>query len=128
MNTDVGSRGRDPFRWRSTILLTVAAVIVLSIFRRYHTAGGIVLGLSLYAVNLFLIMEIGRALLRRVETRRPKPLAALSSTGRLLFLAVALSLTAVFLGREVLLGACGGFLIAQVNLHVPTLGHKREKR
>ena len=123
MNTDVGSRGRDPFRWRSTILLTVAAVTLLSIFRQYHTAGGIVLGLSLYGANLFLLMEIGRSLLRKGRARRPKPLAALSSAGRMLFLVVALSLIAVFLGREVLIGACGGLLIAQVNLHVPRTGH-----
>ena len=128
MKTDARARERDPFRWRSTILLTVAAVIVLAIFRYYRMAGGIVLGLLLYAGNLFLMMEIGRSLLHGGETSRPKPLAALSSTGRLLFLAVALSLIAVFLGRRVVLGACGGFLIAQVNLHVPTLGHKREKR
>lgn len=128
MRTDARARERDPFRWRSTILLTVTAVITLAIFRQYHAAGGVVLGLLLYAGNIFLMMEIGRSLLRRGETSRPKPLAALSSTGRLLFLAVTLSLIAIFLGREVLLGACGGFLIAQVNLHFPGLGHKREER
>ena len=107
----------------------MAAVIALAIFRQYHEAVGVVLGLLLYAVNLLLMMEIGRSLLRGIETSRPKLLVALSSTGRLLFLAVALSLIAVFLGREVVLGACGGFLIAQVNLHVPKLVHnKREKR
>ena len=128
MKTDTHNRERDPFRWRSTIVLTMAAVIALVAFRQYHVAGGIALGLLLYAGNLFLMMEIGRSLLRRGETSRPKPLAALSSTGRLLFLAVALSLIAVFLGREVLLGACGGILIAQVNLHIPRLGRKREER
>jgi hypothetical protein len=119
---------RDPFRWRSTILLILIATSVLASFRQFATAGGIVLGLLLYATNLFLMMEIGRSLLRGAETSRPKPLAALSSAGRLLFLAVTLSLTAVFLGRDVVLGACGGFLIAQVNLHVPKLGHTREVR
>ena len=128
MRTVTRARKRDPFRWRSAVLLITAAIIVLAIFRQYRVAGGIALGLLLYAGNLFLIMEIGRSLLRRGETSRPKPVAAMSSTGRLLFLAVALSLVAVFLGREVLLGTCGGFLIAQVNLHVPTLGHKREER
>jgi len=128
MTTDACARKRDPFRWRSTILLTLTAVITLAVFRQCRAAGGVVLGALLYAGNLFLMMEIGRSLLRKSKTGRPKTLAALSSTGRLLFLAVALSLVAVFLGREILLGACGGFLIAQVNLHFPELGHKREKR
>ena len=128
MKTDTHARERDLFRWRSTIPLTLAAVIALAIVRQYHVAGGVVLGLLLYAGNLFLMMEIGRSLLRKGETSRPKPLAALSSTGRLLFLAVVLSLIAVFLGRKVVLGACGGFLIAQVNLHFPRLGCKREER
>lgn len=129
MKTDSLSHERDAFRWRSTLLLISTAVIVLAVFRHYRAAGGVVLGLLLYAGNLFLMMEIGRSMLRRGENSRPKPLAALSSTGRLLFLAVTLSLIAVFLGREVVLGACGGFLIAQVNLHVPRLGRsKREER
>jgi hypothetical protein len=115
-------RSRDPFRWRSTGLLVGIAITVLSILRQYRAAGGIALGLMLYAANLLLIMEIGRSLLRERGTRRPKPLAALSSAGRLFFLAMALSLIAIFLGRDVVLGACGGLLIAQVNLHVPTTG------
>lgn len=128
MKTEVGRRERDPFRWRSMILLALAAGIVLTVFRQYRVAGGIVLGLLLYAGNLFLMMEVGRSLLRRGQAGKPRLLVALSSAGRLLFLAVALSLTAVFLGREVVLGACGGFFIAQVNLHAPSLGAKREER
>jgi len=128
MTPNARARERDLFRWRSTVLLTLTAVITLAVVRQYRAAGGVVLGLLLYAGNLFLMMEIGRSLLRKSETGRPKMLAALSSTGRLLFLAVALSLVAVFLGREILLGACGGFLIAQVNLHFPGRGHKREER
>ena len=116
-------RSRDPFRLRSTILLTVIAGIVLAVFKQFGAAGGIVLGLSLYALNLLLIMEIGRSLLRRDGARHPRPLAALSSAGRMLFLAIALSLIAVLLGRNVVLGACGGLLIAQVNLHIPRTGH-----
>lgn len=123
MNIRAVLRSSDPFRLRSTILLTVAAIIVLAVFHQVDAAGGLVLGFSLYAINLLLIMEIGRSLLRRDGARRPKPLAALSSTGRMLFLAIALSLIAVLLGRDVVLGACGGLLIAQVNLHVPRTGH-----
>jgi len=98
MKIDSLSQERDCFRWRSTLLLISTAVIVLAVFRHYQVAGGVVLGLLLYTGNLFMMMEIGRSLLRRDETSSPKPLAALSSTGRLLFLAVALSLTAIFLG------------------------------
>ena len=123
MSIRTALRGNDPFRLRSTSLLALVAVIVLVGFRRFGAAGGIVLGLSLYAANLLLIIEIGRSLLRRDGVRRPKPLAAVSSAGRMLFLAIALSLIAVLLGPNVVLGACGGLLIAQVNLHVPRTGH-----
>jgi len=116
-------RSSDPFRLRSTILLIAIAVIVLAGFRHFDAAGGVGLGLLLYAANLLLMMEIGRSLLRRDGARHPKPLAAVSSAGRLLFLGIALSLIAVLLGRNVVLGACGGLLIAQVNLHVPRTGH-----
>jgi hypothetical protein len=125
MSRDTNRASRDLFRWRSTIPLIVLAISALALFHQYAAAGGVALGLSLYAVNLFLLMEIGRSLLR--GGGRPRPLAALSSAGRLLFQAIALSSIGVFLGREVLLGACGGFLIAQVNLHVPRTGHKREE-
>lgn len=123
MSIRAALRGNDPFRLRSTSLLALVAIIVLAGFRQFGAAGGIVLGLSLYAVNILLIVEIGRSLLRRDSTRRPKPLAAVSSAGRLLFLAIALSLIGVLFERNVLLGACGGLLIAQVNLHVPRTGH-----
>ncbi|MFC2082971.1 hypothetical protein ACFLSG_02915 [Candidatus Bipolaricaulota bacterium] len=104
-------------------MLIVAGVIVAAVFRQYGVAGGIALGLLLYATNILLMMEIGRSLLRRDESGRPKMMAALSSTGRLLFLAIALALIAVFLGQNVVLGACGGLLMAQVNLHVAGRGH-----
>ena len=119
-------RLRDPFRWRSAGLLIGIAVLVLVFLRQYRMAGGIVLGLSLYAANILLIMEIGRSMMSQHGAKRPRPLAALSSAGRLLFLAIALSLIAIFLGRDMLLGACGGLLIAQVNLHVPKTGQEQE--
>lgn len=118
--------GRDLFRWRSTILLIALAAAGLAAFREMRAAGGVVLGLLLYAVNLFLIMETGRSLLRKGGDIKARPAAALSSVGRLLFQAVALSAVALFLGRDVLLGACGGFLLAQVNLQVPRMRNKRE--
>ena len=119
-------RSHDPFRWRSTGLLIGIAVVVLLLTRQPRAAGGMVLGFALYAANLLLMIEIGRSLMRENGASRPKPIAAISSAGRLMFLAIALSLTAIFLGRDVLLGACGGLLIAQVNLHVLKTGHDRE--
>jgi len=115
-------RKQDPFRWRSTVLFIAIAMAVSLLLRQIRLAGGIALGLALYVSNLLLLMEIGRSLLRGVEGRRAKPIAALSSAGRLIFLGIALALIAVFLGREVVLGACGGLLIAQVNLHIPKRG------
>ncbi len=85
-------------------------------------AGGVALGFGLYAANLLLMLEIGRTLLHTEGARRAKMLAALSSAGRMLFLAIALALIAIFLGKQAVLGACGGLLIAQVNLHVPKTG------
>jgi hypothetical protein len=129
MKSDGVCSGPDPFRRRSTTLLIVGVGLLAVVLKRYQVAEGIVLGGLLYAVNLLLILEMGRSLLRSGGSRnRAKPLAALGSAGRLLFLAIAMSVIAIFLGREVVLGACGGFLIAQVNLHVPKIGHKREAR
>ncbi len=119
---------RDPFRWRSTALIGVVAILVLVAVRQYGAAGGVALGGLLYAGNLFLMMEIGRSLSRQETASRVKAIAALSSTGRLLLLGIALSAIAVFLGRAVLLGACGGFLIAQVNLHVLRPGNRRREQ
>jgi hypothetical protein len=118
MNDNEERIERDPFRWRSTVSIGLIAVVVLVIVRQYQAAIGVVLGGLLYAGNLVLMMEIGRSLSRQEAASRVKAIAALSSTGRLLFLGVALSAIALFLGRVVLLGACGGFLIAQVNLHI----------
>lgn len=128
MAMDAGHIDRDPFRWRSAILLIGIVGCLLAVFRQPRAAGGLFLGFLLYATNLFLMIEIGRSLLRRSDSSRPKVLAAFSSSGRLLFLGMALSLIAIFLGRDVVLGACGGFLIAQVNLLVPKYVRKGEGR
>lgn len=128
MTMDDGHIDPDPFRWRSTILLIGIVGIVLAAFRQFEIAGGILLGLLLYAANMFLLYEIARSLLRKGEAGRPKAVAAFSSSGRLLFLGISLALIAILLGRDVVLGACGGFLIAQVNLLVPKHVSKREGR
>lgn len=121
MSTEYRQQGL--FRLRSAGLLIGGVFVVLLILGRISAAIGIVLGLALYAVNLFLMLEIGRSLLRRSDEHRPKAMAALSSVGRLFFIAIVLSMIAIFVGRDAVLGACGGLLIAQVNLHVPTTRH-----
>ena len=117
---------KDPFRWRSGIALIGSAMTLSAGLGYVRVAGGVGLGFALYASNLLLLMEIGRSLLRPGSSAKPKLLSALSSTGRMLFLAIALASIALFLGRDVVLGACGGFLIAQVNLHIPTSRNRRE--
>jgi hypothetical protein len=127
MNAGMWSDQRDPFRWRSTLLLIGVVSGALAIFGRYEAAGGVLLGLSLYAFNLLLIREIGRSLLSH-EEGRIRALVALSTAGRLFLLAIALAAVAWWLGRATVLGACGGLLLAQVNLHVSRTGGRREDR
>jgi len=75
------------------------------------------IGMGLFLGNLMLLHESGRALLATRTRRQGQAMAAGSSLGRFLFLAVGLGLIGVYLGREALLGACGGLLISQVTLH-----------
>lgn len=124
MKLDRLIQAQDPFRWRSLSLLLAISGIVLILIGQTRAAGGLALGVLLFAANLFLMTEIARSLARRGGEGKPKPVAALSSTGRLLFLAVALAAIAVYLGRAVVLGACGGLLMAQVNLAVPRRGSR----
>jgi hypothetical protein len=91
--------------------------IVLGFLGRGPAVAGIGIGVTLFVVNLLLLHEIGRALLSPRPARWARLIAGGSSVGRLLLLATALCLVFVSLGKETLLGACGGLLIAQVNLH-----------
>jgi len=86
---------------------------------------GVGLGIALFGMNLLLLREVARALLRQ-ERRGVKMAAALSSSGRLLLLGILLAAISLGLGRDAVLGACGGLLIAQVNLHVLRPREKRE--
>jgi len=123
----MNARMRDPFRWRSTLLLTAIAGGLLAIVGEPTTAGGVVLGVALFGLNLLLLREIARALVRENE-RGVRIATALSIFGRLLLLGTALAAIALGLGRDAVLGACGGLLVAQVNLHVSRPGEKREDR
>ncbi len=118
---------RDLFRWRSAILLTLALSLVLLALRSFPAALGAVIGFSLYAGNLFLIAEIARSLTREGGSIARR-MVAVSAVGRLLLLAVALAALGLAWGREILLGACGGLLLAQINLHVAGSREEQEKR
>lgn len=75
------------------------------------------LGLVLFATNGFLLVETGRALIGREES--PRAAIALSAVGRILLLGGALAAVFLLIGRPAGLGACGGVLVSQVNLHLP---------
>jgi len=123
----MNARMRDPFRWRLTLVLAAVASGLLAIFGKPSAAGGVALGVVLFGLNLLLLREIARALVRERE-RGVRIAAALSSSGRLLLLGIALAAIALGLGRDAVLGACGGLLVAQVNLHVLRPREKREDR
>jgi hypothetical protein len=108
-----------PLRIGSALLICSGAAVTLAILGRGTAALGVGIGFGLYLSNVLLIAETARALIEGADSRRARLHASLSSVGRLGLLAVVLSLVAVFLGRGALLGACGGLLAAQVNLHVP---------
>jgi small-conductance mechanosensitive channel len=100
---------------------------VLAMIGKAMAAWGVIMGVALFALNILLLREIARTLLHRKE-RGVKIATALSSSGRLLLLGIALAAIATGLGRDAVLGACGGLLIAQVNLHVLRPGEKQEDR
>jgi hypothetical protein len=76
------------------------------------------IGCALYAANAFLLVEIGRAFLEGGRGARAG-FAAFTLGGRFLLLAILLAAVFVLLGRPVGIGACGGMLVSQVNLHFP---------
>lgn len=85
---------------------------------RPSAGGGVMIGFVLFAGNVLLLLEAGRALLG--GDRRGGRAAVVASTfGRLLLLGLALAGVFVGLGRSVGIGACGGLLLAQVHLHLP---------
>jgi len=75
------------------------------------------IGCVLFAANGFLLVEVGRVLLGERQGVRTR--VAVSAVGRLLLLGVFLAGVFLVLGRPAGLGACGGLLVAQVNLQLP---------
>jgi hypothetical protein len=100
----------------SALLFCGAISLLLLLLGERLPAAGVMIGLALYAGNAFLLVEIGRALL---SERRGRVAAIGSAAGRFILLGVVLAGVFVFLGREAGIGACGGLLASQVNLHFP---------
>jgi len=101
----------------SALLLCLAIAVVLFALRQAAAAGGILIGFALYFGNALLLVEIGRALVR--EERHARAAVAVAAAGRLVLLGVLLAGVFLVLGKPAGLGACGGLLASQVNLHLP---------
>ena len=109
---------------RSTLMAAVLALVV-GLLGYPWAALGVWIGVALFVGNLLLLHEIARSLLNAGSRRTGRSMAIGSSLGRFVLLGVLLAFVGIFLGREALLGACGGLLITQVNLHFP-LGRSTE--
>jgi hypothetical protein len=107
-----------PLRVGTSFLICAAGAVVLVCVGQTQAAAGVAIGFVLYVLNGFLMAETARSLAGNASRRHAAVAAGFSSTGRLLLLGAGLSVVALFLGRETLLGACGALLAAQVNLHV----------
>jgi len=107
------------FRLRRSGFFALVAIVILLSFGRYFAALGIVIGVALFVANLFLLYEAGRSLLSSSSRGAGQALAAGSSIARFLMMGVGLWLVFTFLGREALIGTCGGLFLSQVSLHYP---------
>ena len=108
------------FRLPSYLLVTSVAGIVLSSLGFGMLAVGLLIGVLLYVTNLFFLYEGGKSLLNGASSHSVKTNAALSSIGRMFFLAVALGFV-LRIGPTSFFAACGGLLAGQVNLHLVLL-------
>ena len=103
---------------RSTLIAAILALVV-GLLGYPWAALGVWIGVALFVGNLLLLHEITRSMLTAQSRRVGNVMAVGSSLGRFLVLGAALALVGVTLGRETLLGACGGLLVTQVNLSLP---------
>ena len=111
----------EPFRALrvgSAFLFCGLIALTLLGFRQSTAAGGVMLGFALYAANAFMLVETGRALLAGGQ-RGGRGAVVASALGRILLLGVLLAGVFLLLGRVAGIGACGGLLVSQVNLHFP---------
>jgi len=112
------------FHLRSTLGLCGVAAGVLAGLGLVAAALGVLIGCALFTLNSFFLYEAGHSLIKASSKGRGGVIAALSSLGRFLFLAVALALV-TRMGQCALFAACGGIFVGQVNLH---LGYLRQRR
>lgn len=104
---------------RSTLIAAVLALVV-GLLGYPWAALGVWIGVALFVGNHLLLYEIARSMVTAQSRRMWRLMVVGSSLGRFLVLGVVLALVGVTLGRETLLGACGGLLVTQVNLNLPS--------
>jgi hypothetical protein len=112
---------REPFRALrigSAFLFCALISIVLLVVGQHVVAGGLMLGFAFYAANAFLLVETGRALLTSGQ-RGGRGAVVASAIGRIALLGVLLAGVFLIMGKMAGIGACGGLLVSQVNLHLP---------
>jgi len=102
----------------SAFLFCGLIALILLGFRQRATAGGLMLGFAFYLANALLLIETGRALLADGQ-RGGRGAVVASALGRIVLLGVLLAGVFLLLGRMAGIGACGGLLVSQVNLHFP---------
>ena len=115
------------FRLRSLFLLGAVGISILAAIGLTQAALGLTIGVVLFVVKSFFLYEAGRALIKRDSKGIGRAVAALSSLGRVAFLAVALALVAQ-LGHSALYAACAGLFLSQVNLHLAHIMRRKTAR
>lgn len=105
------------FRLGGLVVLGLIGAIVLIAIGLPRAAAGLIFGLGLFMLNTFFLYEAGRTLIKRDSKKIGGAIAGLSSVGRILFLAMALTFVSR-MGRAALLAACGGLFLGQVYLHL----------
>ncbi|MCD5415532.1 hypothetical protein LR032_00230 [Candidatus Bipolaricaulota bacterium] len=115
------------FRLRSALLLCCGTILFAAFFDMGSAPFGTLIGYGLFALNAFFLYESGRSLINVNSSAKGRVIASLASLSRILFLGIALGLTAQ-LGTATLLFACGGLLLGQLNLQLSCLFVKRGGR
>ncbi len=105
------------FRLRNLLVLGIVGASILTAIGRPTAAVGLVIGIALFVLKSFFLYEAGRALIKRDSKGIGRAIAALSSFGRVVFLAVALAVAAK-MGPSALFSTCGGLILGQTNLHL----------
>jgi len=113
------------FRLNGLLVLGAAGASVLAALGLTEAALGLVIGTTLFILKSFFLYEAGRALIRRDSKGIARAIAALSSLGRVVFLAVALVLVAQ-MGLPPLLAACAGLVLGQLNLHLSYIIRRKQ--